>query len=114
MVVVVAECSELCSHFLDVNIIIIFTAILWIMTHAWLEYLLSEFADLLTSEPASHRSLASDDNDEFIECVVPSIEGLAIGKVSPGRKFMVFVAVSTTAARLSHCVDVRMKMWKCF
>ena len=88
---------------MDIDVVVIFTAILWVVSHSWRENLLSEFLNFLASEPAPHGSLASHDDDEFIESVVSPVESLTIREVSPRGQLVVLVVVSPTAASLSHC-----------
>ena len=72
-----------------------------VTSHTWLEDLLSQLLNSLTSEPSSHRGLASNNNDKLLKCVMLSVERLPICWVSR-RKFIKFVVVTTAAARLSH------------
>ena len=109
LVVVIAELPELRSHFLrtsgvvnytagwnsidlleantylDINIIIILSAVLRIVTHTGLEDLLPQLSNSLASEPSSHSCLASDDNDELLKRVVLPVERLPIRRVSGGE-----------------------------
>ena len=87
---------------MDIDVVVIFTVILLVVSHAWRENLLSQLTNFLAGEPSSHGGLASHDDDEFVESVVSPVESLAIREVSPRGKLVVLVVVSSTAASLSH------------
>ena len=68
--------------YLYIDIIIVFSTILRIVAHPWLEYLLAQLLNSFASQPASHCCLASDDNNQLLKSIVLSIERLPISRVS--------------------------------
>ena len=101
MLVIILEVPKLCSHFLYVDIIVVLSSILGIMSHTWLEYLLTQFLDSFAGDPSSHGSLHPYNHDYLFESVVLSIKSLSIGWV-PCCQLIKFVVVSSATARVSH------------
>ena len=101
MLVIILEVPKLSSHFLYVDIVVVLSSILGIVSHTWLEYLLTQFLDSFACDPASHRSLHPYNYNNLLESVVLSIKGLSIGWVSCCQ-LIKFVVVSSATARVSH------------
>ena len=101
MLVIILEVPKLSSHFLYVDIVVVLSSILRIVSHTWLEYLLTQFLDSFAGDPSSHGSLHPYNHDYLLESVVLPIKSLSIGWVS-SCQLIKFVVVSSATARVSH------------